>query len=65
MEVLHVELVNPEAHFEELIKFFFMFHGEFVVWNVSQCVMAFDSVPHVGMRHCMETVYYFMLIPLY
>ena len=31
VEVLHVELVNPDAHFEELIKFFFMFHGEFVV----------------------------------
>jgi hypothetical protein len=24
---LQVELKNPDAHFEELIKFFFMFHG--------------------------------------
>jgi peptide-methionine (S)-S-oxide reductase len=27
VEVLQVELKNPDAHFEELIKFFFMFHG--------------------------------------
>jgi peptide-methionine (S)-S-oxide reductase len=26
VEVLQVELKNPDAHFEELIKFFFMFH---------------------------------------
>jgi Peptide methionine sulfoxide reductase len=28
VEVLQVALKNPDAHFEELIKFFFMFHGE-------------------------------------
>jgi len=26
VEVLHVELNDPEAHFEDLIKFFFLFH---------------------------------------
>lgn len=26
VEVLNVELNDPEAHFEELIKFFFLFH---------------------------------------
>jgi peptide-methionine (S)-S-oxide reductase len=26
VEVLHIELHNPEKHFEELIRFFFMFH---------------------------------------
>jgi Peptide methionine sulfoxide reductase len=27
VEVLHIELNDPDTHFEELIKFFFMFHG--------------------------------------
>ena len=26
VEVLNVELSDPESHFDELIKFFFMFH---------------------------------------
>ena len=26
VEVLHVELNDPESHFEDLIKFFFLFH---------------------------------------
>ena len=28
VEVLSVELNDPEAHLEPLLKFFFMFHGE-------------------------------------
>ena len=27
VEVLEVELLDPDKHYEELIKFFFMFHG--------------------------------------
>jgi hypothetical protein len=30
VEVLQVELNDPDKHFEELIKFFFMFHGMYI-----------------------------------
>lgn len=51
VEVLYVELNNPEAHFEELVRFFFQFHdpttqnrqGNDAGFQYSSCIFCDDK----------------------